>query len=201
MVIANSSARSTKSTKRDYVARVTQRDTGRRRRRNGGEVRLRLLGRQPRDRLKAWRLHIARPLAQGCRRRHGCQRLRASLPGMRVLDVGSGKGFLLLQRFAWRACQGFEVSRASTFPATGFSAHTMEDVKPFCQVNGFLLRKLRPTRTSISINGRVHQHAAQFVQLRFTCRLAGNRARRSRREIYLRRGVSQRAARKVNLMY
>ena len=51
-------------------------------------------------------------------------------PGMRILDVGSGKGFLL-HDFT-EACPGVEVAGIDV-SAYGVE-HTMESVKPFCQV-------------------------------------------------------------------
>ena len=51
-------------------------------------------------------------------------------PGMRVLDVGSGKGFLL-HDFR-ESVPGLEVAGID-ISAYGIQ-HTMEDVKPFCQV-------------------------------------------------------------------
>src|ERR1700760_3859854 len=51
-------------------------------------------------------------------------------PGMRVLDVGSGKGFLL-HDFT-EACPGVEVAGIDI--SSYAVEHTMEDVKPFCQV-------------------------------------------------------------------
>lgn len=51
-------------------------------------------------------------------------------PGMRVLDVGSGKGFLL-HDFK-EAMPGLEVAGIDISPYA--VEHTMESVKPFCQV-------------------------------------------------------------------
>jgi ubiquinone/menaquinone biosynthesis C-methylase UbiE len=51
-------------------------------------------------------------------------------PGMRVLDIGSGKGFLLHDFL--ETCPGIEVSGID-ISAYGVE-HTMESVKPFCQV-------------------------------------------------------------------
>jgi ubiquinone/menaquinone biosynthesis C-methylase UbiE len=50
-------------------------------------------------------------------------------PGMRVLDVGSGKGFLLHDLH--ESVRGIEV--ASIDISTYAIAHTMEDIKPFCR--------------------------------------------------------------------
>ena len=51
-------------------------------------------------------------------------------PGMRILDVGSGKGFLL-HDFT-EACPGVEVAGIDVSPYA--VEHTMESVKPFVQV-------------------------------------------------------------------
>ena len=51
-------------------------------------------------------------------------------PGMRVLDVGSGKGFLLND--LREACSGLEVAGIDISPYA--VEHTMESVKPFCEV-------------------------------------------------------------------
>lgn len=51
-------------------------------------------------------------------------------PGMRILDVGSGKGFLL-HDFT-EACPGVEVAGIDVSDYA--IEHTMETVKPFCQV-------------------------------------------------------------------
>src|SRR6202166_4430691 len=50
-------------------------------------------------------------------------------PGMRVLDVGSGKGFILHDFQA--SVPGLEVAGMDISPYA--IHHTMEDVKPFCQ--------------------------------------------------------------------
>jgi ubiquinone/menaquinone biosynthesis C-methylase UbiE len=50
-------------------------------------------------------------------------------PGMRVLDVGSGKGFLLHDLH--ESVRGIEVAGIDI--STYAIAHTMEDIKPFCR--------------------------------------------------------------------
>ena len=113
-----------KSTKRDYVARVTQRDKadvaemavkydydywdGSRETGYGGYI---YDGR--------WR-KVADAMVAAYKLK----------PGMRVLDVGSGKGFLLHDLRA--SVPGLEVAGID-ISHYGI-AHTMEDVKPFCQV-------------------------------------------------------------------
>ena len=113
-----------KSTKRDYVARVTQRDKadvaemavkydydywdGSRETGYGGYI---YDGR--------WR-KVADAMVSAYKLK----------PGMRVLDVGSGKGFLLhdlRESVPGLEVAGIDISRYGI-------AHTMEDVKPFCQV-------------------------------------------------------------------
>ncbi|MGU9982517.1 class I SAM-dependent methyltransferase [Phreatobacter sp. HK31-P] len=51
-------------------------------------------------------------------------------PGMKILDVGSGKGFILHDFL--EACPGAEVSGLDVSDYA--VAHTMESVKPFCRV-------------------------------------------------------------------
>ena len=66
-------------------------------------------------------------------------------PGMRVLDVGSGKGFLLhdfRQAIPDIEVAGIDISSYGI-------EHTMESVKPFCQV-AFTRSCPTPTSTSIS---------------------------------------------------
>lgn len=52
--------------------------------------------------------------------------------GMRVLDVGSGKGFLLHDLV--QSCPGLEVAGIDL--SAYANAHTMDTVKPFCRVGG-----------------------------------------------------------------
>ena len=113
-----------KSTKRDYVARVTQRDKA--------EV-AELAAKFDYD---YW--DGSRETGYGGYKYDGRWRKVADAmisayglkPGMRVLDVGSGKGFIL-HDFR-EALPGLEVAGID-ISAYGV-AHTMEDVKPFCQV-------------------------------------------------------------------
>ena len=113
-----------KSTKRDYVARVTQRDKA-----EVAELALK------------WDYDYwdgSRETGYGGYKYDGRWRKVADAmveayglkPGMRVLDVGSGKGFLL-HDFT-EACPGIEVAGID-ISRYGVE-HTMESVKPFCQV-------------------------------------------------------------------
>lgn len=113
-----------KSTPRDYVARVTQRDKA-----------------EVADLALKWDYDYwdgSRETGYGGYKYDGRWRKVADAmvqtyglkPGMRVLDVGSGKGFIL-HDFT-EACPGIEVAGID-ISAYGV-AHTMESVKPFCQV-------------------------------------------------------------------
>lgn len=113
-----------KSTPRDYVARVTQRDKA-----------------EVADLALKWDYDYwdgSRETGYGGYKYDGRWRKVADAmvetygikPGMRVLDVGSGKGFLL-HDFT-QACPGVEVAGIDV-SAYGV-AHTMESVRPFCQV-------------------------------------------------------------------
>ena len=113
-----------KSTKRDYVARVTQRDKA-----DVAEMAVKF------D-CDYW--DGSRETGYGGYKYDGRWRKVADAmvatygikPGMRVLDVGSGKGFLLhdfRESVAGVEVAGIDIS------AYGIQ-HTMEDVKPFCQV-------------------------------------------------------------------
>lgn len=113
-----------KSTPRDYVARVTQRDKA-----------------EVADLALKWDYDYwdgSRETGYGGYKYDGRWRKVADAmvqtyglkPGMRVLDVGSGKGFLL-HDFT-EACPGIEVAGID-ISAYGVE-HTMESVKPFCQV-------------------------------------------------------------------
>ncbi|MGL4975268.1 MAG: class I SAM-dependent methyltransferase [Bosea sp. (in: a-proteobacteria)] len=113
-----------KSTTRDYVARVTQRDKA-----------------EVADLALKWDYDYwdgSRETGYGGYKYDGRWRKVADAmvqtygikPGMRVLDVGSGKGFLL-HDFT-EACPGVEVAGIDV-SAYGV-AHTMESVRPFCQV-------------------------------------------------------------------
>ena len=113
-----------KSTKRDYLARVTQRDKA-----DVAEMAIKFdydywdgpreygYGGYSYD--GRWRA-VARDMIA----HYGLK------PGMRVLDVGSGKGFLL-HDFG-EAIPGLEVAGIDISKYA--IEHTMEDVKPFCQV-------------------------------------------------------------------
>jgi ubiquinone/menaquinone biosynthesis C-methylase UbiE len=113
-----------KSTPRDYVARVTQRDKA-----EVAELALK------------WDYDYwdgSRETGYGGYKYDGRWRKVADAmietygikPGMRILDVGSGKGFLLHDIL--EACPGVEVSGID-ISAYGIE-NTMENVKPFCQV-------------------------------------------------------------------
>jgi ubiquinone/menaquinone biosynthesis C-methylase UbiE len=113
-----------KSTKRDYLARVTQRDKA-----DVAELALK------------WDYDYwdgSRETGYGGYRYDGRWRKVADAmveaygirPGMRILDVGSGKGFLLHD--LTEACPGVEVAGIDV-SAYGVE-HTMESVKPFCRV-------------------------------------------------------------------
>ncbi len=113
-----------KSTPRDYVARVTQRDKA-----------------EVADLALKWDYDYwdgSRETGYGGYKYDGRWRKVADAmvqtyglkPGMRVLDVGSGKGFIL-HDFT-DACPGIEVAGID-ISAYGVE-HTMESVKPFCQV-------------------------------------------------------------------
>jgi protein-L-isoaspartate(D-aspartate) O-methyltransferase len=113
-----------KSTKRDYLARVTQRDKA-----EVAEMAIKF------D-YDYW--DGSRETGYGGYKYDGRWRKVADAmiaaygikPGMRVLDVGSGKGFLL-HDFR-QAIPGLEVAGID-ISAYGIE-HTMESVKPFCQV-------------------------------------------------------------------
>ena len=113
-----------KSTKRDYLARVTQRDKA-----EVAEMAIKF------D-YDYW--DGSRETGYGGYKYDGRWRKVADAmvaaygikPGMRVLDVGSGKGFLLHDFQA--SVPGVEVA-GMDISAYGIQ-HTMEDVKPFCQV-------------------------------------------------------------------
>ena len=113
-----------KSTKRDYIARVTQRDKA-----EVAELALK------------WDYDYwdgGRDTGYGGYKYDGRWRKVADAmiaaygitPGMRILDVGSGKGFIL-HDFR-EALPGVEVAGID-ISAYGV-AHTMESVKPFCRV-------------------------------------------------------------------
>jgi protein-L-isoaspartate(D-aspartate) O-methyltransferase len=113
-----------KSTKRDYLARVTQRDKA-----EVAELALK------------WDYDYwdgSRETGYGGYRYDGRWRKVADAmvatygikPGMRILDVGSGKGFLL-HDFT-QACPGVEVAGID-ISQYGID-HTMESVRPFCRV-------------------------------------------------------------------
>ena len=113
-----------KSTKRDYLARVTQRDKA-----EVAEMAIKF------D-YDYW--DGSRETGYGGYKYDGRWRKVADAmiaaygikPGMRVLDVGSGKGFLL-HDFR-EAIPGLEVAGIDV-SSYGIE-HTMESVKPFCQV-------------------------------------------------------------------
>jgi SAM-dependent methyltransferase len=113
-----------KSTRRDYLARVTQRDKA--------EV-AEIAGKFDRD---YW--DGSRETGYGGYRYDGRWRKVADAmieaydlrAGMRVLDVGSGKGFLLhdfKESVPELEVAGIDISAYGV-------AHTMESVRPFCQV-------------------------------------------------------------------
>lgn len=113
-----------KSTKRDYVARVTERDKA-----------------EVAERALQWDYDYwdgSRQTGYGGYKYDGRWRKVADAmvtayglkPGMRVLDVGSGKGFLLHDFM--ESCPGIEVSGID-ISLYGIE-HTMESVRPFVQV-------------------------------------------------------------------
>ena len=113
-----------KSTKRDYLARVTQRDKA-----------------EVAELAMKWDYDYwdgGRDTGYGGYRYDGRWRKVADAmvaaydlkPGMRVLDVGSGKGFILHDMT--EAVPGIEVAGIDI--SSYGVAHTMESVKPFCQV-------------------------------------------------------------------
>src|SRR5882757_7648917 len=112
-----------RSTKRDYVARVTQRDKA-----DVAEMAVKFdydywdgsreTGYGGYNYDGRWR-KVADAMVQA----YGLK------PGMRILDVGSGKGFLLHDFL--EACPGVEVEGLEY--STYAIEHTMEDVKPFVQ--------------------------------------------------------------------
>ena len=113
-----------RSTQRDYLARVTQRDKA-----EVAELAIKF------D-YDYW--DGSRETGYGGYRYDGRWRKVADAmvstyglrPGMRVLDVGSGKGFLL-HDFT-EACPGIEVAGIDISPYA--VDQTMESVKPFCRV-------------------------------------------------------------------
>jgi SAM-dependent methyltransferase len=113
-----------KSTKRDYLARVTQRDKA-----------------EVAELAMKWDYDYwdgGRDTGYGGYRYDGRWRKVADAmvaayalkPGMRVLDVGSGKGFILHDMT--EAVPGIEIAGIDI--SSYGVAHTMESVKPFCQV-------------------------------------------------------------------
>jgi protein-L-isoaspartate(D-aspartate) O-methyltransferase len=114
-----------KSTKRDYLARVTQRDKA-----EVAEMAIKF------D-YDYW--DGSRETGYGGYKYDGRWRKVADAmvstygikPGMRVLDVGSGKGFLL-HDFR-ESVPGVEVAGVDI--SSYAIEHTMDDVKPFCQVS------------------------------------------------------------------
>ncbi|WP_457488576.1 class I SAM-dependent methyltransferase [Tardiphaga sp. P5_C10] len=113
-----------KSTKRDYVARVTQRDKA-----DVAEMAIKF------D-FDYW--DGSRETGYGGYKYDGRWRKVADAmveaygikPGMRILDVGSGKGFILhdfLESVPGVEVAGIDISSYGV-------EHTMESVKPFCQV-------------------------------------------------------------------
>jgi SAM-dependent methyltransferase len=113
-----------KSTKRDYLARVTQRDKA-----------------EVAELAMKWDYDYwdgGRDTGYGGYRYDGRWRKVADAmvaayglkPGSRVLDVGSGKGFILHDMT--EAVPGIEVAGLDI--SSYGVAHTMESVKPFCQV-------------------------------------------------------------------
>ncbi len=113
-----------KSTKRDYVARVTQRDKA-----------------EVADLALKWDYDYwdgSRETGYGGYRYDGRWRKVADAmiaayvvkPGMRILDVGSGKGFILhdfREALPGVEVAGIDISKYGV-------DHTLESVKPFCQV-------------------------------------------------------------------
>lgn len=115
-----------KSTKRDYLARVTQRDKA-----EVAELAVKF------D-YDYW--DGSRETGYGGYKYDGRWRKVADAmvatygikPGMRILDVGSGKGFLMhdfLEAVPGVEVAGIDVSQYAI-------DHTMESVKPFCRVGG-----------------------------------------------------------------
>ena len=146
-----------KSTKRDYLARVTQRDKA-----EVAELAVKF------D-YDYW--DGSRETGYGGYKYDGRWRKVADAmvaaygikPGMRVLDVGSGKGFLL-HDFR-EAVPGIEVAGID-ISSYGVE-HTMESVRPFCQVGiGGETALARQAFRSRDLD----QHAAQSLQLRPRCR-------------------------------
>jgi protein-L-isoaspartate(D-aspartate) O-methyltransferase len=110
-----------KSTKRDYLARVTESDKG-----AAAEIAVRFdEAYWDGDRLTGYGGYRYdgrwRKVADAMVEAYGLK------PGMKVLDVGSGKGFLLHDLA--EACPGLEV-RGLEYSAYAIE-HTMPDVKPF----------------------------------------------------------------------
>ena len=176
-----------KSTKRDYLARVTQRDKA-----EVAEIAVKF------D-YDYW--DGSRETGYGGYNYDGRWRKVADAmvaaygikPGMRVLDVGSGKGFLL-HDFT-EAVPGLEVAGID-ISAYGIE-HTMESVKPFCQVGigGEAALAGQAFRSR-----RLHQHAAQPLQLR-PVRGAAEIERVGRGAKYLCVEAYRNEREKVNLMY
>jgi len=115
-----------KSTKRDYLARVTQRDKA-----EVSELAIKF------D-VDYW--DGSRETGYGGYKYDGRWRKVADAmvaayaikPGARILDVGSGKGFLLHD--LRESCPGVEVAGIDISQYA--IDHTMESVKPFCRVGG-----------------------------------------------------------------
>ncbi len=168
-----------KSTKRDYLARVTQRDKA-----EVAEMAIQY------D-YDYW--DGSRETGYGGYKYDGRWRKVADAmiaaygikPGMRVLDVGSGKGFLL-HDFR-EAIPGLEVCGID-ISSYGVE-HTMEDVKPFCQV-GTAAKLPWPDKHFDLVISITTLHNLYNYDL--DAALARDRARQPRREISLRRGLSQR---------
>ncbi len=177
-----------KSTKRDYLARVTQRDKA-----EVAEMAIKF------D-YDYW--DGSRETGYGGYKYDGRWRKVADAmvaaygikPGMRVLDVGSGKGFLL-HDFR-ESVPGLEVAGID-ISSYGIE-HTMEGVKPFCQV-GIGGEAALPRQAFRSRD--LDQHAAQSLQLRPRRGVARNRTRRPRRANIICVEAYRNEREKVNLMY
>jgi ubiquinone/menaquinone biosynthesis C-methylase UbiE len=176
-----------KSTTRDYLARVTQRDKA-----------------EVADLALKWDYDYwdgGRDTGYGGYKYDGRWRKVADAmvtayglkPGMRVLDVGSGKGFILHDMT--EAVPGIEVAGIDV--SSYGIAHTMESVKPFCQVGNATTLPWPDDYFDLVIsintlhNLYVHELWSAFEEINRVCRGASYicvEAYRNERE-------------KVNLMY
>ena len=173
-----------KSTKRDYLARVTQRDKA-----EVAEMAVKFdydYWDEPRDRL--WRYKYDgrwRKVADAMIAAYGIK------PGMRVLDVGSGKGFLLHD--FWRPFR----ARGPGIDISAYGVEHAMETSRFCQVGNAAKLPWPDKHFDLVISIKTLHNLYNYD---LEAALARDGARRPWCQISLRRSLSQRA-RKENLMY